>query len=319
MAQVSEVVKSKQRERQSVQSRLQDLKKRVIENKAAYLFVLPFTAIFITFYILPVFASMYLSFTYFNVLEAPRWIGWSNYSLLFLEDDIFLTAIKNTLIFAVIVGPGGFVISWVLAWLINQLKYRVAYTLIFYAPSLTSGLAIGIIFKIFFAGDYYGYLNYVLLRMGVLEEPFQWLRAVQTMLPIVILVSLWMSMGANFLVFLAGLQNIDPELYEAGKVDGIRSRWQEAWYITLPLMKPQLLFGAVMQTVRSLEVSDVAVALTGLPSPLYATHTILTHLLDYAFIRFEMGYAAGISVFLFLLMFSLSRLFMKVFSTRGEY
>lgn len=318
MAQVGEVIRSRTG-KTTFQERTSELWKRVRENKVMYLFLAPFFIIFFTFTVLPVLASMYLSFTYFNVLEPPRWIGWSNYALLFLEDDIFLTAIKNTLVYAVIVGPGGFLIAWVFAWLINQLKYRVTYTLVFYAPSITSALAISIIWRILFSGDYHGYLNYFLMRLGVLDEPFQWLRDVNTMLPIVILVSLWMSMGANFLVFLAGLQNIDQELYEAGKVDGIRYRWQEAWYITLPLMKPQLLFGAVMQVVRSFEVSDVAIALTGMPSPLYATHTILTHLLDYAFIRFEMGYAAAISVFLFILMFGLSRLLARLLSTRGDY
>ena len=317
MAQVSETAGS-QIEKITTRDKMNDLWYRVKKNRNMYLFLLPFMTIFLTFIIAPIFASLYLSFTYFNVLETPQWIGWTNYTLLFLEDDIFLTSIKNTLVFAIIVGPGGFIIAWVLAWLINQLKYRVGYTLVFYAPSLTSGLAISIIWRIFFAGDYYGYLNYALLRLGVLDEPVIWLRNVDTMLPVVILVSLWMSMGANFLVFLAGLQNIDPELYEAGKVDGIKFRWQEAWYITLPMMKPQLLFGAVIQTVRALEVSDVAIALTGLPSPLYATHTVLTHLMDHAFIRFEMGYASAVSVFLFLLMFSLSRMFMRLFSSKGE-
>lgn len=318
MAQVGEVIRS-QTGKPTIQQRASELWKNIKENRNMYLFMLPFFTIFLTFTVLPVIASTFLSFTYFNVLETPRWIGWSNYALLFLEDDIFLTAIKNTLIFAIVVGPGGFVIAWVLAWLINQLKYRITYTLVFYAPSITSGMAIGIIWKILFSGDYHGYLNYVLMRIGFLDEPFQWLRNIETMLPIVILVSLWMSMGSNFLVFLAGLQSIDTELYEAGKMDGIKSRWQEAWYITLPLMKPQLLFGAVMQVVRAFEVSDVAISLTGMPSPLYATHTILTHLLDYAFIRFEMGYAAAISVFLFLLMFGLSRLFTRLLSTKGDY
>lgn len=318
MAQVGEVIRS-QTGKPTIQERAANFWKRVKANRNMYLFLAPFYIIFFTFTVLPVFASIVLSFTYFNVLEPPRYIGWSNYALLFLEDDIFLTAIKNTLLFAIVVGPGGFAIAWILAWLINQLKYRIAYTLIFYAPSITSGLAIAVIWRVFFSGDYYGYLNYVLMRLGILDEPFQWLRNVETMLPIVMIVSLWMSMGANFLVFLAGLQNIDPELYEAAKVDGIQNRWQEAWYITLPLMKPQLLFGAVTQTVRAFEVSDVAIALTGMPSPLYATHTILTHLLDYAFIRFEMGYAAAISVFLFLLMFGLSRLFTRLLSTKGDY
>ena len=183
MAQVGEVIRSRTG-KTTFQERTSELWKRVRENKVMYLFLAPFFIIFFTFTVLPVLASMYLSFTYFNVLEPPRWIGWSNYALLFLEDDIFLTAIKNTLVYAVIVGPGGFLIAWVFAWLINQLKYRVTYTLVFYAPSITSALAISIIWKILFSGDYHGYLNYFLMRLGVLDEPFQWLRDVNTMLPL---------------------------------------------------------------------------------------------------------------------------------------
>lgn len=287
--------------------------------RAHYLFMTPFLILFTVFTIIPVLSSIYLSFTYFNVLQAPKWIGWSNYALLFLEDDIFLKAVKNTMLFAVVTGPVSFFLQFALAWLINSLKYRIAYTLAFYAPSITSGLAMGAIWKIFFSGDMYGYLNYILIRIGALSEPFLWLSDVDTMLPIVILVSLWMSMGAGFLSFLAGLQNMNEELYEAGRMDGIQNRLQEVWYITLPMMKPQLLFGAVMAVVRSLEVAGVAVALTGLPSPLYATHTIMTHLQDYAFIRFEMGYASAISVVLFVMMFGLSRFFMRVLSSKGEY
>jgi len=281
-------------------------------NRAAYFFMAPFLILFFAFTILPVLAGIGLSFTYFNVLQKPHFIGWSNYALLFLEDDVFLKAIRNTLLYAMITGPVSFFAQLGLAWLINSLKYRVGYTLLFYAPSVTSGLAMGLIWRVFFSGDLYGYLNYVLIRMGVIFEPVQWLSDVDTMLPIVILVSLWMSMSTGFLTFLAALQNMDHELYEAGKMDGIRTRLQEFCYITLPCMKPQLLFGSVMAVVRSFEVSGVAVALTGLPSPQYATHTIMTHMQDYAFIRFEMGYAAAISVVLFITMFGLSRILFRV-------
>jgi multiple sugar transport system permease protein len=319
MAQVSEVVKTNKVPKRSFKQRFSDYWYEAKKNKVMYLMMAPFIIIFFTFTVLPVIAGLYLSFTYFNILQPPKFIGWSNYALLFLDDDIFLTAVKNTVLYALVVGPGGFFISWALAWLINQIKYRVAYTMAFYIPSVTGASAIGVIFMVLFSGDHYGYLNYIMLRLGIFDEPFIWLQDVRTMMPIVILVSLWMSMGANFLVFLAGFQNIDHELYEAGRVDGIRTRWQEAWYITLPMMKPQLLFGAVNQVVRSFEVSGVATALTGNPSPLYATHTILTHMQDYAFTRFEMGYASAISFVLFVIMFSLSRVFMRVFSTKGQY
>lgn len=300
--------------------KLKDLGKNIRKHRLSYLFMAPYLILFLLFTVGPVLAAVYLSFTYFNVLEPPRWIGWTNYRLLFLEDDIFLTAIKNTLVFAIISGPVGYFASFLMAWLINQLKRaRLAYTLAFYAPSMTSGVAMGVIWQYFFSGDRYGLVNNFLINLGILREPFLWLKDVTTQMPVVILVSLWMSMGAGFLAMLAGLQTVPEELYEAGAIDGVRSKAQEIWFITLPMMKPQLLFGAVMAVVSSFNVFGVAVALTGLPSPLYATHTIVAHLHDYAFIRYELGYASAIAMVLFVVTFSLNRVLMRVFSTKGDY
>jgi multiple sugar transport system permease protein len=284
-----------------------------------YLFLVPFFLLFFVFVVAPVLTAMYLSFTYFNILEPPKWIGWSNYKLLFLEDDVFLTAIANTLTFAIITGPVGFVMSFVFAWLINPLKWKTPLALCFYAPSIAGGVAMAVVWKIVFSGDRYGYLNNWLLRLGVQDEPYQWLASVDTIMPVIMFVSLWMSMGTGFLVFLAGLQTVDTTLYEAGKVDGISNPVQEVIYITLPMMKPQLLFGSVMAVVAGFSVFGVATALAGLPSPLYAGHTIVSHLYDFAFIRFEMGYASTVAVILFLWTFGLSRLLMRIFSSKNEY
>ncbi len=287
------------------------------EYHTMYLFMLPFTVLFIIFVIAPVVTSIYLSFTYYNMLEPPRWIGLSNYRLLFLEDDVFLTAIKNTLIFAIITGPLAYTTSFILAWLINRLKFRQAYTLAFYAPSLTSGIAISVIWLYFFANDRYGLLNYSLIQSGIISEPVAWLQEQSTILPVIIVISLWMSMGTSFLVFLAGLQSVPNELYEAGMVDGIKNSLQEVFYITLPVMKPQLLFGAVMAIVTSFAVFQVAAQVAGVPSPLYAGHTIVAHLYMHGFIHFEMGYAASIAVVLFVMTFFLGRVSIRLFSERG--
>lgn len=281
-----------------------------------YLFMAPFTILFIIFVVAPVLTSIYLSFTYFNMLEPPTWIGLSNYRLLFLEDDIFLTAIKNTLIFAVITGPLGYVVSFVLAWFINRLRFRQVYTLIFYAPSITSAIAMSVIWLYLFANDRYGLLNYLLIELGAITEPVAWLQEQSTIMPVIIVISLWMSMGTSFLVFLAGLQSVPQELYEAGWVDGITSPLQEVIHITLPMMKPQLLFGAVMAIVNSFAVFQIAAQVAGLPSPLYAGHTIVAHLYMHGFIHFEMGYAAAIAVVLFIMTFVLGRLAMRVLSER---
>jgi multiple sugar transport system permease protein len=287
------------------------------EYHTMYLFMLPFTILFIIFVVAPVVTSVYLSFTYYNMLEPPRWIGLSNYRLLFLEDDVFITAIKNTLIFAIITGPLAYVTSFTLAWLINRLRFRQVYTLAFYAPSLTSGIAISVIWLYFFANDRYGLLNYLLIQSGLITEPVAWLQEQSTILPVIIIISLWMSMGTSFLVFLAGLQSVPHELYEAGMVDGIKSSLQEVFYITLPVMKPQLLFGAVIAIVNSFAVFQVAAQVAGVPSPLYAGHTIVAHLYMHGFIHFEMGYAASIAVVLFLMTFILGRISIRLFSERG--
>jgi len=287
------------------------------EYHTMYLFMLPFVVLFVVFVIAPVLTAAYLSFTYFNVLEPPRWIGLSNFRLLFVEDDVFYQyALKNTFIFAIITGPLGYAISFTLAWFINRLRVRQLYTLAFYTPSITSAIAMSVIWLYLFANDRYGLLNYALTEIGLISEPVAWLREQSTILPVIMVVSLWMSMGTGFLVFLAGLQDVPMELYEAGMVDGVRTALQEVFYITIPVMRPQLLFGAVMAIVNSFAVFQIAAQIAGLPSPLYAGHTIVAHLYDYGFIRFEMGYAAAIAVVLFLLTFALGRWAMRVFSER---
>lgn len=281
-----------------------------------YLFMLPFGVLFLIFVVAPVLTAVYLSFTYFNVLEPPRWIGLSNYRLLFVEDDIFLIAVKNTLLFSAITGPLGYTISFTLAWFINRLRVRQAYTLAFYTPSITSSIAMSVIWLYVFANDRYGLLNYLLIEIGLISEPVAWLYEQSTILPVIIVISLWMSMGTSFLVFLAGLQDVPRELYEAGMVDGVRNALQEVFYITLPVMRPQLLFGAVMAIVNSFAVFQVAAQVAGLPSPLYAGHTIVAHLYDYGFIRFEMGHASAIAVVLFVLTYVLGRWAMQLFGER---
>ncbi len=288
------------------------------ENRIKYLMLAPFIILFIVFYIIPVFSSFALSFTYYNMLQPPRWIGLANYRILFLEDDIFLTSIKNTFAFALVTGPLSYFLSFFFAWIINNLRFSNTFALAFYAPSITSAVALSVVWTYIFSGDRYGLINKFLIDYGIIDRPIIWLANPDSMLYVVMFVSLWMSMGAGFLVFLAGLRNVPQDLYEAGAIDGIRNKFQEMWLITLPMMKPQLLFGAVMSIVASFAVFDIAVVLTGMPSPNYAAHTIVSHLYDYAFIRFELGYASAISVVLFLLTFILGRISMRMFSSKDE-
>lgn len=296
---------------------------RIIEayrkEKVALLFLAPFALVFLVFTVAPVLTAIGLSFTYYNMLQPPKWIGLTNYRLLFLDDSVFLIAIKNTFIFALLAGPLSFTACFLFAWLINMQRFRKPLALIFYAPSLVSGIAMGLIASYFLAADRYGLLNNFLISIGALNQPVPFLRDVRFIMPFVILVQLYMSLGNGFLVNIAGLQNVDRTLYEAAAIDGIRSKLQEVWYITLPLMKPQLLFNAVMSIVSSFNVFWLAVGLAGFPSWQYAAHTIVAHMYDYAFIRFSLGYASAIAVVLFLFTFGLNRIVFRALSTRGDY
>ena len=276
--------------------------KKAKRSKNCYLFLLPFAVLFAMFYIFPVVASIYFSFTYYNILEAPRFLGFTNYINLILQDDVFLIGLKNTLLIAIVTGPLGYIMSFLFAWLINELPrmVRSVAVIIFYAPSIAGTCYT--IFSIFFRGDAYGYVNAFLQNIGVIDTPILWLINPAYMLPICMIVILWMSLGTGFLSFVAGLQGIDGSQYEAGYMDGIKNRWQELWYITLPNMKPMLLFGAVMTITQSFGVCDVTMALCGYPSTDYAARTIVTHLFDYGYSRFEMGYACAIATILFLMM-----------------
>ena len=275
--------------------------KKAKRMKVCYLFLLPYAILFFTFFILPICTSIYYSFTYYNILEPPRFVGMQNYVNLFLQDEVFMTAIKNTLVIAVITGPIGYILAFLFAWFINELPKwpRTIAVFVFYAPSIANAYNI---FHIIFRGDVYGYLNSILLQFGFIDAPKLWLSDPQYILPVIIIVILWMSMGTGFLSFVAGLQGVDKSMYEAGYVDGIRNRWQELYHITLPSMKPMLLFGAVMSITNAFNVSDVPRMLCGFPSTDYAARTVVTHLFDYGFSRFEMGYASAIATILFLVM-----------------
>lgn len=291
--------------------------KKAKKSKNCYLFLAPYAILFTMFYIFPVVASIFYSFTYYNILETPRFIGLQNYIALILEDDIFLTSIKNTFMIAIITGPLGYILSFLFAWLINELPrwIRSIAVIVFYAPSIAGNCYV--IFSVFFRGDAYGYVNAFLMNVGIIDKPVLWLINPDYMLPICMLVILWMSLGTGFLSFVAGLQGVDRSQFEAGYMDGIKNRWQELWFITLPNMKPMLMFGAVMSITQAFGVCDVTMALCGYPSTDYAARTIVTHLFDYGFSRFEMGYACAIATVLFLIMILCNKAIQNLLSRVG--
>ena len=272
------------------------------EQFIGIIFLLPFAIFFTLFTVLPVISSAVLSFFDYDMLTAPKWVGVNNFLRMLLTDDVFKTSVKNTLVFAAVTGPLGFALSFLLAWIVNEFDKitRSILSFLFYSPALVGNVYF--VWTILFSGDSYGYLNSILLQTGFITEPVQWLKDADYTLTICMIVQLWMSMGTSFLANIAGLQNASPQLYEAGSIDGIRNRWQELWYITLPSMKSMLLFSSVMQIQAAFSAGNVMTVLTGNPSVEYSTHTIVTHLTDVGTVRYEMGYASAISVFLFLLM-----------------
>ena len=291
---------------------------RIKRNKACYMMLAPYFILFFFFTVLPVVMSVAFSFTYYNMLEMPEFIGWKNYIKLFLEDDIFLTSLKNTLILAVITGPISYFLCLLFAWIINEFKgwLRAFLTLIFYAPSICGNAYV--VWNLILSGDRYGYLNGFLMKLGILDEAIIWMKTEKYVLPMLIVVQLWLSLGTGFLSFIAGLQTVDKSLYEAAALDGVKNRWQELGYVTLPAMKPQLMFGAVMQITQSFAIADVSIQLAGNPSVNYAGATVVTHLLDYGTVRFEMGYASAIATVLFLLMVGSNMLVQKLLRRVGE-
>ena len=295
--------------------RKKGISKTLRNDIIGYAFLLPFLVLFFIFIVLPVLSSLFISFTDYNMLQPAKFIGLNNYKLLFLEDDVFLIALKNTFIFAAIAGPIGFIMSFMFAWLIENMKFKSFFALAFYAPSLTSSVAMSVIWLYFFSSDRYGFINNILIKLGFIDTPILWVTDPKYIMTVIIIIAIWMSMGNGFLVFLAGFQNLSKDVFEAAKIDGMSNKFQELFYITLPMMKQQLLFGSITAIVTSLSVFDIAVTVSGLPSPEYAGHTIVAHLYDYAFIRLQMGYASAIACVLFLITFLLGRICMKAFKS----
>ena len=288
------------------------------EQLPSYIMLAPFFIFFVMFLVLPILSSIVLSFTNFDMINTPSFEGLGNYLRMFLDDDMFPIVFKNTMLFAIICGPAGFLLSFVLAWFINEFSpiVRTLLSFMFYAPALVGNAHF--IWTVAFSSDSYGYINSALLSLGLITEPITWLSTAQYIKPIVIAVQLWSSMGVSFLSNISGLQNVNNELYEAGSIDGIRSRWQELWYITLPTMKHMLLFSAVMQIASAFSISGIAIQLAGFPSVEYAADTIVSHMQDLGTVRYELGYASSVAVILFLMMVLFRLIIGKLLNMTGK-
>lgn len=296
--------------------------KHVIKSDkfSSFLMILPYALLFVFFILIPTIMAIGLSFTRFDLINMPRFIGIDNYLAIFTQDDIFMRhIIPNTFIFAIMTGPLGYVLAFLLAWLLSQVSKvpRTIMALILYMPSMAGGTFITVVWQTIFSGNNRGLLNSFLLRMDLIETPMQFLQDPSLLMPIMILVTLWSSMGVGFLAMLAGILNVNQELYEAAYLDGLRNRVQEVIYITIPQMKPQMLFGAIMSMVGAFSTGFIGVQLAGgRPTPQYAGDLILNHIEDFGFSRFEMGYAAALSVILLLMIWGFSKVAYSLFGEK---
>lgn len=287
-------------------------------NKTSYFMMLPYLIFFFLFTILPVIIAVLLSFTDYDMVQAPMWIGIENYLQMFLNDEYFIVALKNTLIFAIILGPISYIVCFMIAWMINELSpvLRAIVTALFYIPTIVGAAGWGV-WRLLFSADEYGFINGILMNFGFIHEPIAWLSDTKYILAVLIIVQLWMSMGISFLAFIAGLQNVDKTLYEAGVMDGIKNRFQELWYITIPSMSNQMIFGAIMQIIACFTVADVSIELAGFPSTSYAGETLVTHIMDYGNLRYEFGYACAMAVVLVVFMQFAKKLTTKLLGKIG--
>lgn len=283
-----------------------------------YAFLAPFLILFFVFVVIPVIIAIGMSLTSYDMVNPPTFVGLNNFKRLLIKDDVFMLSVKNTFIFALFIGPIGYIVSFLMAWVLGNLKARSLFSMSFYIPSIVSTVAITTVWLFIFSNDRMGLVNNMLMTVGLIDEPILWTQNGQYIFIAVIIISVWMSMGNGFLVFLAGLQGLPTEVYESARIDGVKNKWQELWYITLPLMKPQLLFGSINSIVVSFGVFDVVYQFAGMPTPNYSAHTIVAHLYDYAFLRFQMGYASAVAVVLFVITFSLGRVCMRVFRSDDE-
>lgn len=299
-----------------------NIRKRERNNWNGYLFMAPYAIVFILFILVPVLLAAVLSLTNYNAIEFPDFVGFLNYITLITSDEVFMQyVLPNTVLYAVVVGIGGYVLAFILAWaLCNLTKLpRTIFALILYSPSMVGPIAMTVLWKVIFSGDQTGLLNSWMMQLGLINEPIIWLVSTQYLLPIVIIIGLWSSMGVGFLSMIAGILNSNEDLYEAAAIDGIKNRFQEMIYITIPQMKPQMLFAAVMAIVNAFQNGLISTQLTGNPSPGYSAQLIVNHIEDYGFIRFEMGYAAAVSVALLLIVQIFSKVCNALLAEKDEF
>ncbi len=294
----------------------------LVEQRYSYLFIAPAIILFSVFVLIPVIASFFLSFTKYNTLSAPRWVGLDNYYQILFQDPRFWKALCNTTIYVVGVVPVGICVSLLLAVAIDRkIKFKNFYKSIFFMPVVTSIVAVSVIWKWLFAGEKYGLINHWLMKMGI--NPVDWLMSPTWTLPAIMIMSIWAGLGYNMILLLAGLQTIPRTFYETADIDGATG-WYKFWHITLPLLRPTLLFVVIMSMINSFQLFEQVYIMTsgtgeGVGGVLDSALSLVAYLYERGFQRFEMGYASAIAYILFAIILVVTFINMKVARSRFEY
>ncbi len=285
------------------------MRRRLDRQPIAYVFIAPALVLFAIFIFLPLFASLYLSFTRYDVIHPPTWVGLANFMTLLFRDSRFWKAFRNTALYVSVVVPVGISIALVLAAALEELAHgKQLFKVLYFIPTVTSVVAIAAVWKWLFAGEKFGLINYVLIQMGL--EPIDWLLSPQWVLPAIMIMSIWAGLGYNMVFFSAGISTIPQTLYEAAKVDGA-SWWQRFWHVTVPMLRPTLVFVVVMGVISSFQVFDQVYILTGgtgegIGGVLDSGLTMVSYLYDQGFVKFRMGYASAIAYLIFGAVFGLT-------------
>lgn len=279
--------------------------KKKFRNIDLIFFLGPYMAVFFIFTILPVIVAYILAFTQFDSLQMPVWVGLQNYERLFLEEQYFGIALQNSFILASLSGPLNYFVAFIFAWILNEVppKPRTVLTLLFYIPSMVGGFQF--LLDLLLSQDKYGWINGWLIQLGFIDEPLQFAKMTDIMIPLAVIIMLWNALGQQFLIFISSLQGVDKSLYEAGAVDGISNRWQELYYITLPAIKGQLALNAIL-TITS-AVAIVAPAYFGNPTQDYRLYTLQMMVNDYTS-RLELGYVTAMSSIMFVISLTVNKI-----------
>ncbi len=279
-----------------------------------YLFLAPALALIGIFVIYPILAVVYFSFTEWDIVRPPVWIGIQNYQQL-VADPTFWKALTNSIVY-LLVTPTIIALSVGLAIIVNRKLRGVSiFRALYFVPAVSGSIAIGIAWRWLF--DRNGFINSVLISIGALKTPIQWLSEPSLVLPIAMLLTIWAGIGYYSVIFVAGLQNIPEELYDAAQIDGCNSL-QKHWHVSLPGLRPQIVFVSVISSLAALKVFDEIYVLTNRTGGILDSGvTVVFYLWKEAFVLEHAGYAAAIAMVLLVLTLAFSIVNVR-FLERGQ-